>query len=64
VTLSRLLAAKAGANWVIATGFPFRPAPEFEIWSADVAVVSGQRCKATEQSEWFAGSPELVIEVL
>ncbi len=64
VTLSRLLTPIAGADWIVATEFPFRPAPEFEIWSADVAVVSWGRCKATGQDEWFAGSPELVIEVL
>jgi Uma2 family endonuclease len=59
-----LLTSFSGEHWIVTTEFPFRPAPEFEIWSADVAVVSRQRWTATDQDEWFTGAPEIVIEVL
>lgn len=54
----------AGTDWIVAIEFPFRPAPEYEIWTADLAVVSRQRWGATDGDEWFAGAPEIVIEVL
>src|SRR5438445_6418803 len=42
----------------------FRPAPEYEVWVADVGCVSIGRDDATGDDEYLMGSPELVVEVL
>lgn len=44
--------------------FSFRPLPEHELWTADVAVVSRQRDEATDPDDNLHGAPEIVIEVL
>jgi Uma2 family endonuclease len=44
--------------------FAFRPAPEHEIWVADVAVTTLARWNDAPEQGWFPGAPELVIEVL
>jgi Uma2 family endonuclease len=49
------------AGFIVDTEFPYRPFPENEVWSADVACVSAARYDAIEK--WLVGSPELVIEV-
>ena len=52
------------AAYAVFVEFPFRPAPEFEFWSADVAVVSRDRWRAARNTRAFPSSPEIVIEVL
>ncbi len=42
----------------------FRPLPEYEVWSADIAFVSAPRDKATGGDEWLSGAPDIVVEVL
>jgi Uma2 family endonuclease len=42
----------------------FRPAPEYEVWVADLAAVAIERWAGTGDNEWLTGAPELVIEVL
>lgn len=49
---------------VVRTEMPFRPFPEYELWAADVGVVSRERWASAAQGDgWLAGCPELVIEV-
>ena len=42
---------------------PFQPKVEYEIWEADIGVVLPERADAVPDDEYFAGSPELVVEV-
>lgn len=49
------------SNGVVDREFPYRPLPEHELWSADVAWVSQARYDSIDK--WLEGSPELVIEV-
>jgi Uma2 family endonuclease len=44
--------------------FPFRPAPEHEVWIADVAVFSLTDWERTPDDDYFRGVPAIVIEVL
>lgn len=42
---------------------PYRPVPEFELWVADVAVVSQARWDSMDPEDNLHGAPELVIEI-
>ena len=44
--------------------FPFRPAPEYEVWVADVALFSLALWEQTADDDYFRGVPAVVIEVL
>ena len=44
--------------------FPFRPAPEYEVWIADVALFSLTLWAQTSDDDYFRGVPAIVIEVL
>jgi len=44
--------------------FPFRPAPEYEVWVADVALFSVALCDQAADDDYFRGVPAIVIEVL
>ncbi len=44
--------------------FPFRPASEYEVWVADVALFSLQLWEQTPDDDYFRGVPAIVIEVL
>ena len=44
--------------------FPFRPAPEYEVWVADVALYSLALWEQTADDDYFRGVPAIVIEVL
>jgi Uma2 family endonuclease len=52
------------AGWYVDKELAFRPLPEYEVWAADVAVVTERHWRATEQRAWLSGSPDLVAEVL
>jgi Uma2 family endonuclease len=60
--LRLLLEAAAGDAGVVDKEMPFRPLPEYQGWSADVAFVSKARWDAVDRH--LMGAPELVIEVL
>ncbi len=45
-----------------ATQFPFRPAPEFEFWQADIGFVTHARWEK-DDDDYFGGAPDLVIDV-
>ena len=59
-----LLKRLVGDAGVVQMELAFRPAPEHEVWQADVACVTRERDRATNDDEYLAGSPELVVEVL
>ncbi len=42
---------------------PFRPAPEYESWTAGIGFITQARWEA-DRNEYFLGAPDLVIEVL
>lgn len=44
--------------------FPFRPAPEYEVWVADVAAFRIALWEQTADEDYFRGVPTIVIEVL
>jgi Uma2 family endonuclease len=44
--------------------FPCRPAPEYEVWVADVALFSFALWEQTADDDYFGGVPAIVIEVL
>ncbi|MBM3734777.1 MAG: Uma2 family endonuclease [Acidobacteria bacterium] len=46
------------------TEVPFRPAPEHEVWVADVAVVSWERWRSIDPDDNLGGAPEIVVEVM
>jgi Uma2 family endonuclease len=43
---------------------PYCPLPEYEVWAADVAFITGAQWSQWDKRNWFPGSPLLVIEVL
>jgi Uma2 family endonuclease len=63
-TIQRLLTPLVGSSWVAATEIGFRPRPELEYWTADVALISAARWDQTPADGYLEGAPELVIEVL
>jgi Uma2 family endonuclease len=42
----------------------FRPAAEYEVWRADVGLLTLGRALTTKPDEYLAGAPDLVVEVL
>jgi Uma2 family endonuclease len=59
-----VMKALVGDKGVVEIEFGFRPAPEHEVWVADVAFVTAERDAATGDDEYLAGPPDLVVEVL
>ena len=63
--LVRLLdAALLAGEYGVDKEFPFRPAAEYEVWIADVAIFSLARWEQTADDDYFRGVPAIVIEVL
>src|SRR5580698_7548481 len=52
------------AEYGVDKEFPFRPAPEYEVWIADVALFSVALWEQTADDDYFRGVPAIVIEVL
>ena len=59
-----LLTESAGKGVVAETEMAFRPAPEHEVWVADIGYVKLSRDQNTADDEYLTGAPDLVIEVL
>ena len=59
-----LLTGLAGKEGVVETEMAFRPAPEHEVWMADVGYIKLDRDQATADDEYLTDSPNLVVEVL
>ena len=51
------------AQFAVDKEFPFRPAPEYEVWIADVALFSLALWEQTPDDDYFRGVPTIVIEV-
>ena len=63
--LVRLLdAALLSGEYGVDKEFPFRPAAEYEVWIADVAIFSLARWEQTADDDYFRGVPAVAIEVL
>ena len=62
--VSLLEAAQNHAEYGVDKEFPFRPVPEYEIWTADVALFSLAVWDQTADDDYFRGVPAIVIEVL
>ena len=62
--LSLLEAARNSAEYLVDKEFPFRPASEYEVWVADVALFSLSLWEQTADDDYFRGVPAIVIEVL
>lgn len=60
--LRKLLERNAGEGFIVTTVLPFKPAPEYECWRADVACLSKARWDAIK--DYLSGAPDLVVEVL
>jgi Uma2 family endonuclease len=58
-----ILAPLLRGRGFITVELPFRPATEYEAWVADIGFVSQARWDA-DRNDYFAGAPDLVIEVL
>ena len=52
------------AEYGVDKEFPFRPAPESEVWVADVALFSLALWEQTADDDYFRGVPAIVIEIL
>ena len=61
--LLELLLPLAKGKGFITIEFPFRPTPEHEAWQADLGFAAKERW-ANDEGDYFAGAPDLVIEVL
>jgi len=62
--VSLLEARRDAAQYGVDKEFPFRPAPEYEVWIADVALFSLALWEQTPDDDYFRGVPAIVIEVL
>lgn len=62
--LVELLRPIAEPAFVVTSEFPFRALPEYDLRTADVAMISLNRWDSADIEDNLHGSPELVIEVL
>jgi len=62
--VSLLEARLTPAEYGVDKEFPFRPAPEYEVWVADVALFGLALWEQTAADDYFRGVPAIVIEVL
>jgi Uma2 family endonuclease len=62
--VSLLEAALNPVEYGVDKEFPFRPAPEYEVWIADVALFSLALWEQTADDDYFRSVPAIVIEVL
>lgn len=60
--LDRLAPLLRGLGF-ITNELPFRPAPEYESWVADIGFVVHERWD-NDHNDYFLGAPDIVIEVL
>jgi hypothetical protein len=59
-----LLRRLLGNDAVVWPEMAFRPTAEYDVWQVNVGYVSTQRYDATPDDEYFAGPPDLVVEIL
>jgi Uma2 family endonuclease len=61
--LMLLLTPKLADFGAVATEWPYRALPEYDLRAADVAVIAAERWAAMNDDDQFRGAPDLVIEV-
>jgi Uma2 family endonuclease len=62
--LAALLRSLAGDRAYVTKEMSFRPAPEYEVWEADVGLTLAERADAVGDDEYLMGAPDLAVEVL
>jgi Uma2 family endonuclease len=62
--LEALLRSMGGDLAYVTKEMSFRPAPEYEVWEADVGLAVAERANAVGDDEYLMGAPDLAIEVL
>jgi Uma2 family endonuclease len=62
--LAGLLRSLAGDRAYVTKEMSFRPAPEYEVWEADVGLTLTERADEVGDDEYLMGAPELAVEVL
>jgi Uma2 family endonuclease len=64
--LEKLLEAVTADRATVYVELPFRPASEYELWVADVGLLTRERVEAAAAAglDYYAGAPDLVVEVL
>jgi Uma2 family endonuclease len=62
--LVALLRSRAGDRAYVTKEMSFRPAPEYEVWEADVGLALAERADQVADDEYPMGAPDLAVEVL
>jgi Uma2 family endonuclease len=62
--LVALLRSGAGDRAYVTKEMSFRPAPEYEVWEADVGLALAERANEVADDEYLMGAPDLAVEVL
>ncbi len=62
--LVALLRSVAGERAYVTKEMSFRPAPEYEVWEADVGLAFANRANEVADDEYLMGAPDLAVEVL
>jgi Uma2 family endonuclease len=62
--LAALLQSMVGDRAYVTKEMSFRPAPEYEVWEADVGLALTERADGVGDDEYLMGAPDLVVEVL
>jgi Uma2 family endonuclease len=62
--LAALLRSLAGDRAYVTKEMSFRPAPEYEVWVADVGLTLAERADEVGDDEYLMGAPDLAVEVL
>ena len=62
--LVALLRSTAGDRAYVTKEMSFRPAPEYEVWEADVGLTLAERANEVGDDEYLMGAPDLAVEVL
>jgi Uma2 family endonuclease len=62
--LAAMLRSIAGDRAYVTKEMSFRPAPEYEVWEADVGLTISERANEVGDDEYLMGAPDLAVEVL
>jgi Uma2 family endonuclease len=62
--LTQLIVGLTAGKGLAGSEIPFRPAPEHEVWVADVGYIAEPRASRANRDDYLEGAPDLVVEVL
>jgi Uma2 family endonuclease len=62
--IAALLRSAAGDRAYVTKEMSFRPAPEYEVWEAEVGLTLTERANEVADDEYLMGAPDLAVEVL